>query len=251
MENKRNRTNRMMILRDDMKKLFELIGIIPQKITIREMPKLLTLLERFIKDDALYDYLENLDADCVQAIEEMKKRNLRDWNGKKMMDKLSALKQENQKLQDQVQLLIHEKETQQATANEHIAVEEKTSPSEIQAEVHKRHLAWIREIISLRDSILIRRSWIEENASENADAKRLVDTQLKDTRRLLEKMGVEIIDGSGRFDYRTHTAVGTVTTDSESLADCIAETVRPGYRYDGEMIRAQEVIVYTLTEEGS
>lgn len=252
MEYECNRIGRMMILRDHLKELFELIGIVPQKVTVRALPKLLTLLERLIKDRNLYDYLENLDADCVQAIQEMKKRNLYDWNNRQVIQKHSALQQENQALKQQILQLLQEKEAEQeADEKAPFVASEQPPQNDAQEELQKQNIIWIQEIISLRDSILIRKSWIEENATENVDAMRLVNMQLKDTGRLLERMGVEIIDDSGKFDYNIHVAVGTTETTSELLVDHVAQTVRPGYQYRGEILRLQEVIVYVLAEEGA
>ncbi|MEW2085173.1 hypothetical protein [Streptomyces sp. NPDC005283] len=61
----------------------------------------------------------------------------------------------------------------------------------------------------------------------------------------LAALGVTPIEDTGPADPTRHNVVATREDDSGGLlCDHIAETVRPGYRWDGGLLRTQEVIVY-------
>jgi len=105
-------------------------------------------------------------------------------------------------------------------------------------------LEMVQDIIAMRDNLLMRRNWIRDFAPEEEAAAKLVEGQLRETAKILEHSGVEILDQTGTFDYRLHTAVETRPAPSLEQDGQIAETFRPGYRFRSEMLRPQEVILY-------
>ncbi len=102
----------------------------------------------------------------------------------------------------------------------------------------------IRGVITVRDKLLIQKNWIVEQAPEEKNAYKIVDGQLRETARCLQNVGVELLEEAGSFDSRLHTVVETCPAEDAARADQVAETVRPGYRYCGEVIRPQEVVLY-------
>jgi molecular chaperone GrpE (heat shock protein) len=64
-------------------------------------------------------------------------------------------------------------------------------------------------------------------------------------RKVLEKEGVTSLEENDKFDYERQQIVSTKVTDDPQKNDIVAETVRPGYIFNGSIIRPQEVIIYT------
>lgn len=62
---------------------------------------------------------------------------------------------------------------------------------------------------------------------------------------LLAGEGVTALDASGPCDYERQMVVGTQVTDDPALYDHVSSTVRPGYLFHQQLLRPQEVIVYT------
>lgn len=112
------------------------------------------------------------------------------------------------------------------------------------SEMEQTLLKLIKGVITVRDKLLIQKNWIEEQIPEEENACKLVDGQLRETARCLQNVGVEILEDSGIFDSRCHTVVETRPAESEGQTERIAETVRPGYRFRGEILRSQEVVLY-------
>ena len=107
----------------------------------------------------------------------------------------------------------------------------------------------ISNIIAFRDSQLIRRDYLyDQGEDESGVPMRIVEASLKETANLLRKSGVEILEDTGVFSSQKHTIVDVRETQEESLDGQIAEVVRPGYCYQGEYLRGQEVIIYKMKE---
>lgn len=60
----------------------------------------------------------------------------------------------------------------------------------------------------------------------------------------LAKEGVTLLNLDGLFDYERQMVVGTQPTDDPALNDHICNTIRPGFLFNEQLIRPQEVIVY-------
>ncbi|WP_406733252.1 hypothetical protein [Streptomyces sp. NBC_01794] len=73
----------------------------------------------------------------------------------------------------------------------------------------------------------------------------LLDWVRRSVLTALAALGVTPVEDTGPADPTRHNVVATREDDSGGLlCDHIAETVRPGYRWDGGLLRTQEVIVY-------
>lgn len=225
----------MRQLRDDLEELFRLCGAQAEPVDIRRAPALLRLAERLVRDDALYDYLEGLDARVERAVQAMRDRQLDEWNDQQNEDRIveleQALEQERVRAQEAEEKLMRELE------------EEK----ECVGHYRKELLSIIRDLIALRDKLVLRKSILEDQAPDEKNAQKVVITQLRDTARCLTNLGVEILDAAGAFDNRYQTVVETRPAENAELAGQIAETFRPGYRFQDEILRPQEVILFVET----
>ena len=97
-----------------------------------------------------------------------------------------------------------------------------------------------QEIIKLRDWILLSQS---EGDSSSAKVLAAIDQQLE---QILVKEGVKSLEETGLFNYERHKVVSSQETDDPDKDDWVCETVKPGYLFEGKLVRPQEVIVYTF-----
>ena len=212
----------MTRLRDHLAELFELCGTPAEQVPVEPAPAPLRWLETLLRDRGLYDYLKELDAQAVQAIQTAKERNLDFWNAQENERILERQEEELLQLRQQLQTL-------------------QPAP---QVSTDAGQLAMIQDIIAMRDNLMLRKNWIRNFAPDEKTAAQMVDGQLQETAKLLERAGVEIMEQTGAFDCRLHAAVETRPALYPEQDGQIAETFRPGYRFRGEVLRPQEVILY-------
>ncbi len=96
-----------------------------------------------------------------------------------------------------------------------------------------------QEIIKLRDWILLVQS------EGDSSTPKVLDAIYQQLEQILAKQGVKPLEETGLFNYERHKVVSTQKTDNPNKDDWVCETVRPGYLFEGKLIRPQEVIVYT------
>ncbi|WP_432570482.1 nucleotide exchange factor GrpE [Kineococcus sp. SYSU DK005] len=119
------------------------------------------------------------------------------------------------------------------------------------AETERQRDPLIRELIGLADtSMRTARNWQERDdpaAQPVAEALRGV---ADDIRLILDHQGFETYDPApgDTFDRRLHKAKGTRNTSDSTLDECVAEALRPGYRYEERIIRPADVLVWHLAE---
>ena len=212
----------MMQLRDHLTELFELCGTPAEQVPVAPAPVPLRWLEALLRDRRLYEYLKGLDAQAVQAIQTAKERNLDFWNAQENERILERQEEELLQLRQQLQTL-------------------QPAP---QVSTDAGQLAMVQDIIAMRDNLMLRKNWIRNFAPDEKTAAQMVDGQLQETAKLLERAGVEIMEQTGAFDCRLHAAVETRPALNPEQDGQIAETFRPGYRFRGEVLRPQEVILY-------
>ncbi len=251
----------MQQLRNDLEELFRLCGTQAEPVDIQRAPAPLRLAEKLIRDNALCSYLEGLDAQAKQAVQAMKDRQLDEWNNRQNEERISELEQALEQAQEtleeernrarkaleeeQVQAReALEQERNRAQETEEKLTRELREEKERSDRYHKEQLSIIQDLIALRDKLLLRKSWLEDQAPEEENAQKVVISQLRETARCLTNLGVEILDAAGAFDNRYQTVVETRPADNAELAGQIAETFRPGYRFQDEVLRPQEVILF-------
>lgn len=99
--------------------------------------------------------------------------------------------------------------------------------------------ATAKKLIELRDWVLL------ANSDGSPPSSSLLEALSKQLEQVLIKEGVSAIEDTGTFDYEKHQVVSTQVTDNPDLKEQICQTIRPGYRFNGGVIRPQEVIIYT------
>jgi molecular chaperone GrpE (heat shock protein) len=86
-------------------------------------------------------------------------------------------------------------------------------------------------------------SKLEENDSRKAEKYlRNIPDDLKD---ILDLNGVEQYESDGDvFNPRTQKAINTISTDDPALEKHIARRLRPGYRWNGSILKSEVVSIY-------
>jgi molecular chaperone GrpE (heat shock protein) len=100
-----------------------------------------------------------------------------------------------------------------------------------------------RGLIAVRDSVLQAKV-----SDQSLDPSMLEGLYLK-LGEVLEDEGITEIDEKGRFDYNRQKILQVRTTDNPEQDEHVFSTVRPGYMVEGELLRPQEVIVYSYRGE--
>ena len=99
-----------------------------------------------------------------------------------------------------------------------------------------------KELIKLRDNILLA---ITENTTGDV---RMFQSLYRKMGKILEEEGVFTLEAMEKFNYEQQQVMETKPTDDVNLDGLVSSTLRPGYLFDGKLIRPQEVIVYKLSD---
>lgn len=228
-----DRYDRMIRLRDHLEELFQYCGVTTQNVEVRPSPVLFRMVERIVKDEALYDYLESLDIQTEQAIQRMKDQQLDKWNNEQIEIRLRVLEQELEKKGSCISDL------EQKLEEERCIVRQVSDNC-----LENVKTGMIQGIIAMRDKLLLQKSWAEDVGTEDENVIKVIEGQLKETAKCLRSAGVEILDSGEVFDSRYQTVVETRTAETPEQVDRIAETFRPGYCFQNEILRPQEVVLY-------
>ncbi len=100
----------------------------------------------------------------------------------------------------------------------------------------------VPDLIRLRDQLTSRGSMSPESVPSLLDG---IDRRLV---AILEALDVDVINADGAFDTSAQEVVHVEPTTNSDLDEHIHSTVRSGYRFDGKLIRPQQVIVYQYQE---
>ncbi|MCM0593836.1 MAG: nucleotide exchange factor GrpE [Gloeotrichia echinulata DEX184] len=100
-----------------------------------------------------------------------------------------------------------------------------------------------KELIKLRDNILLA---ITENTTGDV---RMFQSLYRKIGKILEQEGVFTLEAMEKFNYEQQQIIETRPTEDTNLDCLVCSTIRPGYLFDGKLIRPQEVIVYNLLVE--
>jgi len=233
----------MRRLRDNLNELFHLCGVNAEPVDIRHTKWLLRRLAELIPDKVLYKYLEDLDTQTEFAVQAMKVKHLDEWDRQQTNQQNEERISELEQALKQAQKDLEQKQVQAQEAQEKLTRELQEEKERVESYCEEQ-LSVVKNLIALRDKLLIRKSFLEDQAPEEKNAQKLVISQLRETGRCLTNMGVEILEEAGAFDERYQTVVDTCPAASEELAGQISETLRPGYRFQDEVLRPQEVILF-------
>lgn len=116
-------------------------------------------------------------------------------------------------------------------------------PKEVHAEPAQEPSTTAIELIRLRDWVLLAKV-----GGTVVDPAVLGEIN-KQLGRVLAKEGITPIEESGAYDYNRQSVIGVQPTDDPAQNDLVCSTVRPGYLFHEQLVRPQEVIIYTY--EGS
>lgn len=254
------RYDNMRSLGDNLNTLFELCGLEPKPVKVKASPKVIRMVEKRL-DSSLCGYLDTLDRRTAQAVKALRERQQTERkNREQCRQKQQELEEQLESEQNRYRELVEKLESEQSRRSK--LEEELESENRLHGEqviklvqdkeneqkradgLNTENLELIRNIIAMRDNLLMRRDWLRDNSPEDKNAFKLVENQLRESGKLLTKAGVEILEDKGSFDGSRHTVVETKPAQDPSQVDQIAEVFRPGYVYKGESLRGQEVILF-------
>jgi hypothetical protein len=121
-------------------------------------------------------------------------------------------------------------------------VEVVKTPPELAIEPEPELSETARELIKLRDWVLLAQS------GDNPASPQVLEAIYKKLGQILAQEGVTVIEESGPFNYERQQVISTQPTDDPDKDDWVCDTVRPGYLFEGSLIRFQEVIVYSYED---
>lgn len=213
------------------------------------------LLGGFLRNSGQDHWMEDLDRKVLQAIENLKVQKMDRWNAVRSEQYIEELEQQLVGQRDQIaqlqQLLEQLPDPGELDQDRTLdcAFDQEDAPSQEQpadgADSRETELWWIRQMIGLRDRLLQKLDWVENlPPQEQASARKLIELQLQETASMLEGRQVTVLDGGGSFCREYQTVMMTRPAPSEDCLDQIAQVVRPGYAWNGEVLRAQEVVLY-------
>jgi hypothetical protein len=144
--------------------------------------------------------------------------------------------------------LLNPKETTPSQSIEFTKTEEVQSPPEssvpliVRTAPEEKPTATAEELIKLRDWVLLAKS----GEGKDRASLQVLDVIYKQLGKILEKEGIISLEETGSFNYERQQVVSTQITDDPEKNDFICDTVRPGYLFQGKLIRPQEAIFYVF-----
>lgn len=160
---------------------------------------------------------------------------------------VSLLKSANlllERLLDRGDILTAKTETVEPNANKaiakQIALEKATIIPPVKEVAREAELSeTAKEIIKLRDLVLLTKT------GDNANTPELLESLYQELGQVLEKEGVQSLEDTGSYNYEQQKVMATRVVKDPDKDDLICETVRPGYMFNGKLVRSQEVTIYT------
>jgi len=94
------------------------------------------------------------------------------------------------------------------------------------------------ELVRLRDQMLL---GLENRSSIPPTVLNALQRQ---TLKLIQSEGIRDVEKTGPYDQNRQEIVETEVTSDAGLHETVARTVRPGYEFNGQLIRPQEVVIF-------
>ncbi len=233
----------------NMDKLFSSLGV-EEKSRPVYSSQLQYILETMVNKGPVYSNIEVLNRKLQDAVKKSEEVRIRQWAANAPPDESSSreleqvqidLRKMKEQNADLLQAMEAERKKTEAlsqrlkTAEDALALQEKKNK--------QRNLDQIKLLIAFRDSILMKEDLAKDQGQPTITA--IFSALSKETANLLEKCGVTVLDKKGHYDGSMHYVTETRPTDDGMLQDEIAEVFRPGYILGDEMVRPEEVILYT------
>jgi molecular chaperone GrpE (heat shock protein) len=111
----------------------------------------------------------------------------------------------------------------------------------------------IMDIVQIIDNIRKLVAHYEEQGTDEADPRKLLDIIKgipSDLEDLFFRQGVKpYVCGGNEFDPSRQRVLKTLTTDDKQKDKTVAESLRPGYEWEGQVIRPEMVTAYVYKEQ--
>lgn len=230
-------------------KLYEAMGFQTESFQLKRPSRQEVIVEKLAQNDAAVYNIEMLN----QAIETLQKkfedRQLDNWSERQTFERekaeLEHLLTQLKELNDQKQLLSQLLDSKEDTLSQ-LKTELESAEKQAAAALEKQFLAFVREIISVRDNLAMKEEMLKEEENyQESKAFKLIQLSYRETEGILKRMGVFVLNQTGMFDTQTQLVTDTVSTSDETLHDTVALTFREGYRTGEKLVRPQEVILYS------
>lgn len=238
---------------ENMDKLFSSLDVDEENFNLLTPNLFLQFVEHIINKGTVLKNIKLLNKKLEKAASISKDSRLENWNNSlcivELNKKIEVLNSNVNTLKQEVLEISKEKKR---IALESIELETKLKNIKEEFIEEKKllknqNIDTIKSIITFRDSVIMRQGLAE--SQEESSLKSLLNSLIKETANLLEQNHVEILDGKGSFDNSIHIVVEVKQTDDKDLHDKVAQVFRPGYIFEEEMIRPQEVILYSYSED--
>ena len=243
---KQNHYKLLSELQGSLKKLFGTVGYNPDRIPLKVPHRFFQYIGTLLDNNGIYNYLNSVIGQINKATEISENIRL----------EVFALEEENkaqkgliEKLENEFKEKNAENDMPDTTVNydekKNGKKENDKNAAQESVQNSEKEELLIRIFMSFYDRQIIKRDFAKgEKSDENDSAVRIIDSTINDITHMLEKLEVKIISTPGEQVGSEDDIVDTEETDNPHLAGRIASVVRAGYSYKGELMRAQEVIIY-------
>ena len=129
-----------------------------------------------------------------------------------------------------------------------VNIELASKNKDLQKEIEQQYLSFSKEIILMRDNLSMKEEMLRsEEEYQETKVWKLVQASYRETEAILKRMGIIVVNQTGAFDSTIQLVTDTVPTETKELHDTVAQTFREGYRTIDKIIRPQEVVLYSYT----
>lgn len=234
---------------ENINKLFSSLGIQEEKSDLQIPPRLIAMIEALVNSGGMVaENMEQLNSRLKTAYdksEEIRLINRAYANNEKDLNReINLNKTELSSLQSQVDEIKQQNCLSEKTCdnlqNELLSLKDKYESDT--RSLKRQYLDNIMLLITFRDGILMKEGLAESQGEQKLQS--MLASLMIETANILEKNQVIILDQKGVFDSSKQIVVDIVETTEEALQNTIAQVFRPGYSFEDEMIRPQEVVLY-------
>lgn len=243
-----------MLLSESMcslKKLYECLDMSEQKWEIKLPNKGLLLLENLCVSKLTKENFESFVQLIVEAIPIVEDRILEnkslEMTNSRISKELDSSNLEILELKNELETVRKSSKTTNSVSPE-VNIELASKNKDLQKEIEQQYLSFSKEIILMRDNLSMKEEMLRsEEEYQETKVWKLVQASYRETEAILKRMGIIVVNQTGAFDSTIQLVTDTVPTETKELHDTVAQTFREGYRTIDKIIRPQEVVLYSYT----
>lgn len=243
-----------MLLSESMcslKKLYECLDMSEQKWEIKLPNKGLLLLENLCVSKLTKENFETFVQLIVEAIPIVEDRILEnkslEMTNSRISKELDSSNLEILELKNELETVRKSSKTTNSVSPE-VNIELASKNKDLQKEIEQQYLSFSKEIILMRDNLSMKEEMLRsEEEYQETKVWKLVQASYRETEAILKRMGIIVVNQTGAFDSTIQLVTDTVPTETKELHDTVAQTFREGYRTIDKIIRPQEVVLYSYT----